>query len=311
MRNGVMISFDYALIADKDDRGKLECLERDVRKRKHRVADDLCEIGKTLATARDLKACHKGGVFGAWCQWVGFSKTQAYRYIQVFETFGDVSSRSNLERLQDSALYALSEPETPKEAVKEALKLADQGKIVTHKNAKEIIAKHKPPVVIPKTHLEDPVLVDPLSQLTGCVKAIAQVRREIDDVVEKTHKHPLADPVQTDLGNAIGNLKKWIKEPDMKPDSEPVKPPAPTKRVSFQAPSVDEVREYCKERGNKIDPETFVDHYTANGWKVGGKGAMKDWRASVRTWERNERNNNGSANTKRTDHVGPGQRYRP
>ncbi len=55
----------------------------------------------------------------------------------------------------------------------------------------------------------------------------------------------------------------------------------------FQPPSVEDVRAYCQERGNSVDPETFVNHYTANGWKVGGRAAMKDWRAAVCTWEKN------------------------
>ena len=57
-------------------------------------------------------------------------------------------------------------------------------------------------------------------------------------------------------------------------------------RKRFSPPSVDEVREYCFERGNNVDPEKFVDYYTANGW-MAGKNKMKDWRAAVRTWERN------------------------
>ena len=57
-------------------------------------------------------------------------------------------------------------------------------------------------------------------------------------------------------------------------------------RKRFSPPSVDEVREYCNERGNNVDPEKFVDYYTANGW-MAGKNKMKDWRAAVRTWERN------------------------
>lgn len=52
-------------------------------------------------------------------------------------------------------------------------------------------------------------------------------------------------------------------------------------------PSLDEVKTYCQQRGNSVDPQKWLDHYTANGWKV-GKNAMKDWRAAVRTWERNE-----------------------
>jgi len=33
-------------------------------------------------------------------------------------------------------------------------------------------------------------------------------------------------------------------------------------------------------------PEKFLDHYESNGWKV-GRNPMKDWKAAVRTWERN------------------------
>ena len=57
-------------------------------------------------------------------------------------------------------------------------------------------------------------------------------------------------------------------------------------KKQFKKPSVDEVREYCKERKNNIDPERFVDYYTAKGWKI-GKQPMKDWKAAVRTWEKN------------------------
>lgn len=57
-----------------------------------------------------------------------------------------------------------------------------------------------------------------------------------------------------------------------------------TKR--FSPPTVEEVRAYCIERRNNVDAERFVDYYTANGWQV-GKNKMRDWKAAVRTWERN------------------------
>lgn len=63
----------------------------------------------------------------------------------------------------------------------------------------------------------------------------------------------------------------------------------------FVPPTVEQVKAYCEERGNTVDPQRFVDHYTANGWRV-GKNAMKDWRASVRTWERTDHGNGKSTN---------------
>lgn len=61
--------------------------------------------------------------------------------------------------------------------------------------------------------------------------------------------------------------------------------PTAEKRKRFVAPSVDEVRAYCKERGNRVDPQRFVDFYMANGWTQGRGKPIKDWRAAVRTWE--------------------------
>lgn len=50
---------------------------------------------------------------------------------------------------------------------------------------------------------------------------------------------------------------------------------------------MDEVAAYCRERNNGIDAQRFLDYYQANGWMV-GKAKMKDWRAAVRNWERQE-----------------------
>ena len=61
------------------------------------------------------------------------------------------------------------------------------------------------------------------------------------------------------------------------------------KRTRFVPPSVDDVRAYCIERGNSVDAEAFVAYYCANGWRV-GRNKMRDWKASVRYWERNRVN---------------------
>ena len=62
-------------------------------------------------------------------------------------------------------------------------------------------------------------------------------------------------------------------------------PTAPEKVKRFIPPTVEEVAAYCRERGNHVDAQRFVDYYTANGW-MRGKTKIKDWRACVRTWER-------------------------
>jgi hypothetical protein len=74
---------------------------------------------------------------------------------------------------------------------------------------------------------------------------------------------------------------------DNKGDNPPALPQVPKKSKRFVKPTVDEVRAYCLERQNDIDPEYFIDCYEARGWVV-GKTPMKDWKATVRTWEKRE-----------------------
>ncbi len=59
----------------------------------------------------------------------------------------------------------------------------------------------------------------------------------------------------------------------------------------FIKPSLIEVEQYCKERNNNVDSASFCDFYESKGWKV-GRTKMRDWKASVRTWERREVNTN-------------------
>ena len=59
------------------------------------------------------------------------------------------------------------------------------------------------------------------------------------------------------------------------------------KFTGFVKPTSDDIKEYCDERANNVDANTFFDFYESKGWLV-GKAKMKDWKAAVRNWERNE-----------------------
>lgn len=59
------------------------------------------------------------------------------------------------------------------------------------------------------------------------------------------------------------------------------------KRKRFTPPTREEVQAYCEERHNNVDADRFVDYYTANGWVQGKGKPIKDWKAAVRTWEKN------------------------
>lgn len=54
----------------------------------------------------------------------------------------------------------------------------------------------------------------------------------------------------------------------------------------FHKPTLEEVKEYIHKNNYSVDAERFIDYYKSNGWKV-GKNPMKDWKACVRTWNKN------------------------
>lgn len=58
----------------------------------------------------------------------------------------------------------------------------------------------------------------------------------------------------------------------------------------FVKPTIEKIKSYCLERNNQVDAVQFYDYYESNGWKV-GKNSMKDWKATIRTWERNKFSN--------------------
>lgn len=67
----------------------------------------------------------------------------------------------------------------------------------------------------------------------------------------------------------------------------------------FVPPTLDEVKDYCWEKGYKIDCERFIDFYAAKGWMI-GKNKMKDWKAAVRTWVKSEDERRKPVNSKET-----------
>lgn len=93
---------------------------------------------------------------------------------------------------------------------------------------------------------------------------------------------PVPDPVPVPV--PVPDIEKEKGSPTGSPKRKP---------TAFHPPPVEEVKAYCEERKNNVDPERFVDFYASKGWKVGNQ-SMKDWRAAVRTWERSENARSGT-----------------
>lgn len=116
-------------------------------------------------------------------------------------------------------------------------------------------------------------------------------------------------------GNADGNAKvtqvalpREEKRTEEIKGVNPLKPPA-----RFVPPTLDEVREYCRGRKNGISAESFIAHYTANGWVQGRGKPVKDWKACIVTWEQNRKDGGarGSPNGKPGFNLGPGHLFDP
>lgn len=56
----------------------------------------------------------------------------------------------------------------------------------------------------------------------------------------------------------------------------------------FTPPSLKDISDFISENNYCVDAETFQNFYQAKGWMV-GKNKMKDWRASIRTWNQKEK----------------------
>lgn len=125
----------------------------------------------------------------------------------------------------------------------------------------------------------------PQSQLLEQFKAECRYlsEQEFDVLTRVCDTHAIPMPYPSAFGAQEQEQEKE-QEQEQEKKIQAAKP-----RCVFEPPTVEQVTEYCRERGNGIDPQAFVAFYSAKGWMI-GKNKMKDWRAAVITWERNQSN---------------------
>lgn len=119
---------------------------------------------------------------------------------------------------------------------------------------------------------------------------VREYRLQIES--EKSNNKLLSNNVQQKLYKCTPEIEIEIENRDRERDR---KNSAGAKRRAphFSPPSLQEVQKYCKERGNNIDAESFIDFYESKGWMV-GSSKMKNWKAAVRTWENREKKVKGN-----------------
>jgi|GEM_PF-2659648 hypothetical protein len=91
---------------------------------------------------------------------------------------------------------------------------------------------------------------------------------------------------QTDSSLSLANARtrEAIPADDFSP---PIQNQEPARSKKFQKPTIEQIKAYCQEANKNIDAEAFFDFYEAKGWVV-GRAPMKDWKAAVRNWAKNE-----------------------
>jgi hypothetical protein len=114
----------------------------------------------------------------------------------------------------------------------------------------------------------------------------AQKRKQL---TEKSSPELPQSSVETGVENLHTDID--IRDRDKDKDIDNITAQAPDEKPKrFIPPTVEEVRAYCEQRHNNVDPQYFVDYQESRGWMV-GKTKMKDWKAAVRTFERNDNSN--------------------
>ena len=117
--------------------------------------------------------------------------------------------------------------------------------------------------------------------MVGCITQAALDKRKHRERKQlKEGKCP--ENVQENVRQELRDKSKELRVNNLESEQEKEK-----KRKRFTPPTVDEVREYCLERNNGIDPEAFTAFYASKGWKV-GNSQMKDWKQAIITWEKRE-----------------------
>ena len=109
-----------------------------------------------------------------------------------------------------------------------------------------------------------------------------QTAKKRAETQARVAKHRNAKTV-TPVTREVLPEKRREEKKDTTPNGVVVRGPPQSR---FVPPTLADVAAYCRSRGNAVDPQRWLDHYSSNGWKV-GRNPMKDWQAAVRTWEKN------------------------
>ena len=100
------------------------------------------------------------------------------------------------------------------------------------------------------------------------------LKSRLSNFERQTLKNRKADSQNLKQSNTSNNTKNNTKKKDIEP-----------KRKRFTPPTLEEVKAYCLERKNNVDPQKFYDYFSASDWVDSKGNKVKNWKQKVITWE--------------------------
>lgn len=232
------------------------------------------------------------------------SDNKKYYYLRLKDNFFDSDELKILESMKDGYLYSNILLKLYLRSLKNDGKLVVNDRIPYNAEMLASVTGHQIGTVKQALSIfKDLGLIDVLEN--GAIYML-----DIQNFIgkgssEADRKREYRQRIETDRTNVQTNLreiseksppeieKEIEKELEIELDTKANK--SPTKAKRFVKPTLSEIEQYCIERKNNVNAEQFYDYYESNGWKV-GKNAMKDWKAAVRTWEKNNYNKPAKSN---------------
>ena len=219
------------------------------------------------------------------------SDNKKYYYLRLKDNFFDSDELKILESMKDGYLYSNILLKLYLRSLKNDGKLVVNDRIPYNAEMLASVTGHQIGTVKQALSIfKELGLIDVLENgaiymldiqnFIGRGSSEADRKREYRQRIEtdRTNVRQISDKTPPEIEKEI--VKEIEKEIDSSAKS------TTTKRKRFEKPSISDIKQYCMERNNNIDASQFFDYYESNGWKV-GKNSMKDWKAAVRTWERN------------------------
>ena len=217
------------------------------------------------------------------------SDNKKYYYLRLKDNFFDTDEMKILESMKDGYLYSNILLKLYLRSLKNDGRLVFNDRIPYSADMLSSITGHQVGTIKQALSIfKDLGLIDVLDN--GAIYML-----DIQNFIgkgssEADRKREYRQRIEDERTNVQTNIRQIsTRDRDRDRDIYVVDKPQQT-RTHFTPPTLDEVKAYCIERNNNIDAEYFIDFQEARGWVLSNGKKMKDWKATIRTWEKNNFN---------------------